>query len=122
MRLRRDGDKLKLTVKGGRGLARQETEVDLPAEVFEELWPQTAELRVEKTRHLVPLDGGLTAEVDVYSGDLEGLVTAEVEFESEEASEAFEAPSWLGTEVTGDHRYANQSLAANGVPGPAAED
>jgi adenylate cyclase len=116
VRLRADGEKRLLTVKGGRGETREETEVELPVDVFDELWPQTSGLRVEKTRHLVPLDDDLTAEVDVYSGDLEGLVVVEVEFESGELSKNFEAPDWLGEEVTGDHRYANQSLAADGVP------
>ena len=45
-----------------------------------------------KTRYLVPLDGGLTAEVDVYEGALDGLLTAEVEFADEAAAHAFAAP------------------------------
>ena len=36
-----------------------------------------------------PRDDGLVIELDVYTGDLDGLVTAEVEFASEEAAEAF---------------------------------
>ena len=30
--------------------------------------------------------------------------------------EAFAAPEWLGAEVTGDERYANRTLALEGVP------
>lgn len=117
VRLRRSGDDLRLTVKKGHGEKRQETEVNLPAEVFEELWPQTGGRRVEKVRHLVDIGDGLTAEVDVYSGPLEGLVTAEVEFASGEASHGFDPPAWIGREVTGDGRYANQTLATAGRPG-----
>jgi CYTH domain-containing protein len=73
---------------------------------------------VVKTRYLVPVGDGLTAEVDVYEGDLGGLVTAEVEFPSEEASSAFDPPGWLGREVTGDPRYANRTLAVSG-PAPS---
>jgi CYTH domain-containing protein len=62
------------------------------------------------------LDDGLTAEVDVYEGALAGLITAEVEFSSEEASSAFAPPGWLGREVTGDKRYANRALAVDGLP------
>jgi adenylate cyclase len=40
----------------------------------------------------------------------------EVEFESEDASAAFDPPAWLATEVTGDQRYANESLAVRGAP------
>lgn len=116
VRLRRSGDAHRLTVKKGHGISRQETEVELPAEVFEELWPQTEGRRVEKVRHLVDIGDGLSAEVDVYSGELEGLVTAEVEFESGEAADAFVAPDWMGREVTGDGRYANQTLATAGIP------
>ena len=68
-----------------------------------------------KTRYLVPLDGGLTAEVDDYEGALDGLLTAEVEFPDEAAAHAFDAPAWLGEDVTGDKRYANRALAVDGI-------
>jgi CYTH domain-containing protein len=55
-------------------------------------------------------------EVDVFEGELAGMITAEMEFDSEAASEAFEAPDWLGTEVTGDERCANETLATRGLP------
>ena len=58
----------------------------------------------------------MAAEVDVYDGAHDGLVTAEIEFGSVEACERFSPPAWLGREVTGDARYANQSLAVNGRP------
>jgi CYTH domain-containing protein len=50
--------------------------------------------------------------VDEYHGELEGLRTAEVEFADEAASDAFAPPPWLGREITGDRRYANQALAS----------
>jgi adenylate cyclase len=59
----------------------------------------------------------VTAEVDVYAEALAGLLTAEIEFASTEASAAFAPPDWLGAEVTGDARYAHPSLALAGVPG-----
>ena len=116
VRVRRKGDKHTLTVKTGAGLARGEEEVTLDAADFDRLWPLTEGRRVLKTRYLVPLDGGLTAEVDVYAEALDGLLTAEIEFPSTAASAAFVPPPWLGAEVTGDARYANQSLALAGVP------
>ncbi len=116
VRVRRKGDKRVLTVKSGSGLARGEEEWSLEAERFDALWPLTDGRRIVKTRYLVPLEDGLTAEVDVYEGALSGLMTAEVEFASEPGSEAFEAPEWLGREVTGDARYANRTLAVSGLP------
>lgn len=118
VRLRRSGDSLRMTVKLGHGMSREETEVELTGEQFEELWPLTEGRRVSKTRFLVPLDGGLTAEVDVYSGEQEGFLVVEVEFESEEASNAFRPPPWFGRDVTGQREYANQRLAIEGgLPG-----
>ncbi|MDY7093644.1 MAG: CYTH domain-containing protein [Acidobacteriota bacterium] len=119
VRLRRRGDHCSLTVKspleGPEGLARWESEVPVTAEQFHALWPATRGKRVEKERFQVPV-AGATAEVDVYDGDLRGLVTAEVEFPSPEAAEAFEAPPWFGREVTSDSRYKNQRLASHGLP------
>jgi adenylate cyclase len=116
VRVRRKGDVRVMTIKAGSGLVRAEEEWPLEPERFDALWPLTEGRRVAKTRYLVPLDDGLTAEVDVYDGTLAGLVTAEVEFESEPDSEAFAPPEWLGTEVTGDKRYANRTLAVSGPP------
>ena len=115
VRLRRKGDSLFLTAKRGDGLSRDEAEVELDGETFERLWPLTHGRRLHKRRHVVP-QGDLDIEVDVYAGDLEGLVVAEVEFDSEEAARAFEPPGWFGGEVTGDERYLNETLATAGAP------
>jgi CYTH domain-containing protein len=71
---------------------------------------------VVKTRYFVPLENALTAEVDVYDGELSGLVTGEVEFPDAQTALAFAAPDWLGRDVTDDPRYANRTLAVEGIP------
>ena len=117
VRIRQLEDESLLTVKIGRGEVREEVETPLRRDQSEKLWPLTEGKRVTKTRFRIPLeDGDLCAEVDVFSGDLEGLVTAEVEFPGREEDEAFEPPEWLGREITGDERFANRSLALNGKP------
>jgi CYTH domain-containing protein len=116
VRIRRRDDALTLTVKSGRGLVRDETEVELSAEQFEALWPATAERRIEKTRYEIPASEGLVIELDVYRGALDGLVVAEVEFPSEEASGRFAGPGWFGVEVTTDDAYKNRALAVDGRP------
>ena len=110
-----DGDAV-LTVKHGGGRTRVEVEVPIEAGAFERLWPLTQGRRIEKTRHLVPAGDGLVIELDVYGGDLAGLVVAEVEFPSEAAADSFVAPEWLGRDVTADDRYKNQRLALDGAP------
>ena len=115
VRIRRRGDAHSLTIKSGTGLVRTEVELDLDAAGFEQLWPLTEGRRVVKRRHRVP-NGQLHFDLDVYSGDLAGLAVAEVEFASVEPGEAFDAPAWLGLEVTEDPRYKNRVLAGHGAP------
>jgi adenylate cyclase len=115
VRLRRKGDELLLTIKGGTGEVRVEEELELDRDAFESLWPLTEGRRVSKTRHLIPL-AELTVELDLYEGGLDGLATAEVEFESTEEADRFDPPEWLGEEVTGDERYLNERLATAGAP------
>lgn len=116
VRLRRRGGDLVLTAKRGSGLSREEAEVELDAERFDQLWPLTEGRRLHKRRHVVPHDD-LEIEVDVYEGGLEGLVVAEIEFASEEQARGFEPPEWLGEEVTGEAAYLNETLATRGAPG-----
>ena len=115
VRLRRGEGPARLTVKRGHGEERLEQEVEISDEQLDALWPLTEGRRVAKQRHYV--EGAPTLEVDVYSGELKGLVTAEAEFPSLKAAERFSAPDWLGRELTGDDRYANQELATRGLPG-----
>jgi CYTH domain-containing protein/CHAD domain-containing protein len=115
VRVRRRGGRATLTVKQGSGHARLEEEIELGRARFERLWELTEGRRLEKVRHLVPV-GDATVELDVYGGELAGLVVAEVEFDSESESDAFRPPDWLGEEVTGDTRYANRTLACDGWP------
>ena len=84
--------------------------MELGAEQADALWGLTEGRRVRKTRHRVDHDG-LTIEVDVFAGELDGLVVAEVEFDSEAASNKFQGPDWLGREVTGERAYENECLA-----------
>jgi adenylate cyclase len=59
---------------------------------------------------------GQKIELNVFRGNLQGLVLAEVEFGSTAKSAEFKPPDWLGEEVTEDIRYKNQSLAQKGAP------
>ena len=117
--MRRIGEQGVLTVKRGSGRDRSEEEIEITEEQLQALWPATEGRRIEKRRYQVPLDG-LTAEVDVYGGALAGLTTAEVEFDSDEQSEAFDPPGWFGDELTDDPGWSNQSLALRGRPSRAA--
>ena len=116
----------KLTIKAGRGGVRVEEEIALHSRQAESLWELTEGRRVQKTRRRVrlPQPAGapdLILEVDEYSGALDGLVVAEVEFPDEETSSGFEPPAWFVRELTDDWRYANRSLASDGMPEEPAD-
>ena len=111
---RREGETL-LTVKRDSGKIRTEEEIALEPEQFETLWPLTEGRRVQKVRYLAPSATG-EIEVDVFEGELTGMIIVEMEFDSEAESDGFDPPEWLGREVTGDDRYANETLAVHGLP------
>jgi CYTH domain-containing protein len=115
VRLRVEDGAATLTVKAGRGRSRTEVEVPVDPADAEALWAHTGGRRIDKVRHRVPVPGGV-AEVDVYGGALAGLLVAEVEFDSEAASEAFEPPAWFGPEVSGERGWSNAALARHGAP------
>jgi CYTH domain-containing protein len=115
VRLRRIGRKYFEAVKMGRGEIRSELEIELTAAQFDTLWEATSGRRIEKTRYEIR-HGGAVMEVDVYHGELAGLVTAECEFASAEESRRFVPPDWVGREVTNDPAYKNQTLAVRGRP------
>jgi adenylate cyclase len=115
IRIRKRGSKCSLTVKNGSGKTRIEEEIRISQSQFVSLWQLAGRKRVKKLRYRIPHEG-MSIELDVYQEMLEGLITAEVEFPSEQASNAFRPPAWLGAELTDSERYKNRSLALHGIP------
>lgn len=105
-----------LTIKSGSGVRRTEIERSLDAAEFDALWEVATDLRIEKRRHLIDLDDGRTAELDLFDGELAGRRLVEVEFDDDAAAAGFEPPAWFGREVTDDPRFTNASLARHGWP------
>lgn len=102
-----------LTIKGAsdeKGMSRYEFEQAIPMEDAEQLLKLCEPGIIDKVRHLARI-GNHTWEIDVFHGENEGLVLAEIELASEE--EPFVKPAWLGEEVTGDRRYYNSQLTKN---------
>lgn len=100
-----------LTIKGKsneEGTSRFEWEQEIPLEEAESLLELCLPGVIDKIRYEVKQENHLF-EIDVFSGDNDGLVIAEVELSS--ADEQFSKPHWLGKEVTGDIRYYNSQLS-----------
>lgn len=115
LRLRRRADDYFLTRKEAEGIQRLEYEQKISKELFDQSWPNTLLRRLEKNRSIIRLDSGHLAELDHYLGELKGLITAEVEFNSLAEAHAFVPPQWFGLELTNDRRYSNFNLATNGL-------
>lgn len=113
VRIRIQNEQAFLTIKGKSnvsGLSRYEWEKEIDQSEAKELLKLAIGSSIEKIRYRIPV-GNHVFEVDVFSGENEGLVLAEVELQSE--AEVFEKPEWLGKEVSGDPRYYNSNLVLN---------
>lgn len=110
VRVRVKGDAAYLTIKGPtKGISRSEYEYPIPVEDAEAMLRELALFpAIEKVRYNVR-SGKHLWELDLFAGENEGLVVAELELASED--EVFEIPEWAGEEVSGDPRYYNASLA-----------
>lgn len=106
-----------LTVKGPRvGLTCDEFEFRIPLEDARRMLDAHGASRLAKTRYVFKLEepSGAVLELDVFEGELSGLVLAEVELQSE--TQQLCLPSWVGREVSHDPRYTNLELAKEGRP------
>ena len=121
--------RFELTVKSNGTVARKEKNIQIDKEVFESLWPLTLERRIEKTRYYIPYvdpEGDKhTIELDIYHGPshLNGLCTAEVEFEGRETeatlrADTFQPPEWFGEDISSNPSYKNRSLASHSPHSP----
>lgn len=114
LRLRRSGGTFEMTKKrllSPDDKSRRE-ELNLPLTRDEySLFLPLAVAGLDKTRYLIPLDDGLTAELDVFHGPLEGLLKVEVEFPNDTARTAFRPPEWFGREVSSESWSLNANLA-----------
>ena len=111
VRVRIKGNKGFLTIKGKgneNGTTRFEWEKEISLSEAEALLQLCESGIIDKIRYEIPL-GKHTFEVDVFSGENQGLIIAEVELTFE--NEFFEQPNWLGKEVTGDKKYYNSHLS-----------
>lgn len=114
VRIRQKGEHAYLTFKSRpdeKGWSRFEYEHEVERKDAEQLFQLCLPGMIDKTRYIVPLEGNLVVEVDVFHGDHEGLVIAEVELEN--MQQTFLKPAFLGMEVTGDERYYNAYLSSH---------
>lgn len=111
VRIRKQGERYILTVKGGGLMAREELNLPLDEATFYRLLTKSEGGIIKKTRYFLPLDDGLMVELDHFESPMEGLYLAEIEFPTVEAAKAFPGLPWFGEDVTEDTRYHNSVMS-----------
>ena len=111
VRIRKQDNSYYLTYKSRGLMAREEYNLPLTEEAYLHLKPKADGIVLSKTRYLIPEKQGLTIELDVFHDDYEGLLLAEVEFDSEEKANSYKPPAWFGEDVTYSTAYHNSTLS-----------
>jgi len=109
IRVRIDNDHAYLNIKSYElSISRQEYEYEIDRGDAKTMLKTLCEKPlIEKVRYKI-VAGEHTWEIDVFEGDNEGLIVAEIELTHE--NQHFTKPSWIGDEVSDDPRYYNVSL------------
>jgi CYTH domain-containing protein len=103
IRIRKNGDTYEITKKSqvveGDHSNLEEQTITLTRNEFMMLEKEISGRRVKKTRYYYPVNG-LTAEVDVFSDALTGLVVIDFEFKTKEEKDSFKPPFFCLADVT----------------------
>ena len=113
IRVRHIWEEYKVTRKKWHGLVREEIEVAITKDEFDQLRFQVENHFIEKTRYDIPYSG-LIIQLDVYK-NLQGLKTAEVEFLSKRDAKKFIVPERFGEELTRMREASNGYIANHGL-------
>jgi len=109
VRVRIQGKRAYLNIKSATiDIVRQEFEYEIPFDEATEILETLCEKPlIDKVRYLIKHENHVW-EIDVFSGDNDGLIVAEIELKNKD--EKFIKPDWLGEEVSDDKRYYNVCL------------
>ena len=111
VRVRMDNNEYFLTYKSKGLMVREEYNLPLTRSGYEHLLAKADGRIISKDRYVIPLEDGLSLELDIFKGELAPLVIAEIEFPDEETALAYEPPAWLGEEITYCPEYHNSALS-----------
>ncbi|KRE46405.1 CYTH domain-containing protein [Paenibacillus sp. Soil522] len=95
------------TFKLGNGLSREEIEYSISESIYEQVTKAFGFVPLTKNRITAEWDGRII-EIDTY--DQIELSVLEIEFGSEEAAHAFEAPEWFGKDISSERQYSNKKV------------
>ncbi len=108
-----------LTIKSDtalKGFVREEHEWLISKEEYDNLLTKKEGNTINKTRYRFKDENGIEMEIDIFSGNLEGLAYLEIEFVNVESANNYATPDWVIKDVTTDLLYKNGYLARYGIP------
>lgn len=98
--VKNNNEKYVYTVKTGRNLLSvNEYEEELTEEQYNSIKLNPSRYTIEKDRYVIPYMNNLKIELDLFHGKYEGLMLAEIEFESEEQAKNTSIPEWFDIEI-----------------------
>ncbi len=111
VRIRQDNDEYVLTYKSKGLMVREEYNLPLTESSYAHLKEKVDGRLIVKDRYVIPLENDLFIELDIFSGDLNDLSLAEVEFPDIASAENFIPPEWFGEDVSNVPTYHNSNLS-----------
>ncbi|MGL5258997.1 MAG: CYTH domain-containing protein [Lachnospiraceae bacterium] len=110
LRIRREDTSYYFTYKGKGLLAKEEYNLPLNESSYLHLLEKADGNIISKKRYLIPYLS-YTIELDIFDGVFDGMILAEVEFNSIEEANSFIAPDWFLEDVTLQKEYYNSNLS-----------
>lgn len=110
VRIRKSDDEYYMTYKSKGLMSREEYNLPLTKEGYYHMLPKCDGNIISKVRYMIPFEK-YTIELDIFTGKFDGLILAEVEFESLEEAESFTPPAWFGEDVTFSTKYHNSTMS-----------
>ena len=88
------------TVKTGKSnLSVNEYESEITKEQYDKLEKDEGRITIEKDRYFIPYIENLIIELDVFHGAYEGIIFAEIEYETEKQAYDVKVPDWFDVEI-----------------------
>ena len=95
------------------GISVNELENEISEEEYNNLKVHPNFNHIDKIRYIIPYIDNLNIELDVFNDNIDGIVFAEIEFNSEEQAHSVKLPEWFGPEIT--NKLTNSDMASRSI-------
>ena len=92
-----------------KNLSVNEIEKEITEDEYNSLPTHPIYNSLSKTRYIIPYIEDLKIELDIFHGIHDGIIFAEIEFNSEEQANSIQVPEWFNKELS--HTITNSDMA-----------